>query len=181
MKYIAPGTVVMESGASGSGGSGFGNDWANALENYNKAAALTRPPAAWLNIKIGIVVLYNYIFNSDESSRERDMHKRARIENAIPYFVRASQLNTNNKLAYQWLGYLYYEKADYQSAIQAYTDVLRIDPKDALALHNRGVLFQDARDYSRAIADYTEALNIDANSSDTKWYLDVAVRSRSEN
>ena len=81
---------------------------------------------------------------------------------------------------YLWLGYFFYEKNDYQSAIQAYTDVLRIDPQDILALHNRGVLFHDLKNYNRAIDDYTEALNINPNSQDTRWYLDVAIRSKNE-
>jgi len=178
-KYLKPGEVFDVIGAGGGGGSG--HDWANAWENYNKALALTNAPTAWLNTKMGVVVLKNYKYNPDESRQERDANSNNRREAALPYFVRASGLNANNKLVFHWLGNLYYEKADYQSAIQAYSDVLRIDPKDTLALHNRGVLFQDLKDYDRAIADYTAALNSNADSWDTKRYLDVAIRSRSEN
>jgi len=173
MKYIPPGTAVFDGTVGGAGGSGYGYDYIHALESYNKALSLVKNPTAWLCIKMGVVQYSNYDYKSTEN-------KRVSRDKAIPYFTRAANINSNNKLTYLWLAYLYYQKNDYQAAIQAYNSVLRIDPKDTFALHNRGVLYHDLGNYDKAIADYKAALDIDPKSEFTNWYMEVAIKSKGE-
>jgi len=171
MKFIPPGTAVFDGTASGSGGSGYGSDYVRAIENYSKALSLLKNPTAWLCIKMGVAQYNNFSYKSDDS-------KRISRDKALPYFTRASTINSNSKLSYLWLAYIYYQKNDYQAAIQAYNSALKIDPKDAFALHNRGVLYHDLGNYDKAIEDYKAALAIDPKSEFTSWYLDVAIKSK---
>jgi tetratricopeptide (TPR) repeat protein len=63
--------------------------------------------------------------------------------------------------AYNWRGYAYNRKGDYDRAIADIDQAIQLDPKCANAYSNRGNAYNGKGDYDRAIADYDQAIPLD--------------------
>ena len=85
--------------------------------------------------------------------------KSKRRDQALSAFTRASQLNANNAVAFNWLGILSREGGDYARARQSYERALQITPNDALTRLNYGILLdQYLKQPQAALEQYKQYL-----------------------
>lgn len=81
-------------------------------------------------------------------------------DQAIQLLDKAIQLDPSDALAYNALGVLWLERADYTRALAAFDDAIRRAPQWAYPWHNRALAYTQAGDYSAAIHAYRHAMDL---------------------
>lgn len=70
------------------------------------------------------------------------------------------KLATDDAVAYNNRGVVYYGKGDYDRAMSDFNKAIELKPDLAAAYNNRGVVYRDKGDYDRAMRDYTKAIEL---------------------
>jgi tetratricopeptide (TPR) repeat protein len=81
-------------------------------------------------------------------------------DQAILLLDKAIRLDPSDALAYNALGVLWLERADYTRALAAFDDAIRRAPQWAYPWHNRALAYTQAGDYSAAIRAYRHAMEL---------------------
>ncbi|HEX8350747.1 MAG TPA: tetratricopeptide repeat protein, partial [Hymenobacter sp.] len=81
-------------------------------------------------------------------------------EGALATYRQMLQVDTNNHLASQKLGYIYMQLKNTTSAIQYLNFAIKLDSQDSVSYLNRGWLYYKQKEYDAAIADFTQAIRI---------------------
>lgn len=81
-------------------------------------------------------------------------------DQAIPLLDKAIRLDPADALAYNALGVLWLERADYTRALAAFDDAIRRAPQWAYPWHNRALAYTQAGNYTAAIAAYRHAMEL---------------------
>ncbi|MCL2576584.1 MAG: tetratricopeptide repeat protein [Defluviitaleaceae bacterium] len=87
-------------------------------------------------------------------------HAEVKIDEALCYFDRAIELNSNNWHSYNSRGLLYYNLNDTENAIADYSKVIELKPDYAMAYFYRGFLYGKLNDNENAIADYSKLIEL---------------------
>lgn len=95
---------------------------------------------------------------------------------ALGAFSKAAQLNSQNKIAFNWLGILHRETGELDRARQSYERALTIDPGYAYAHYNLGLLLDaHLKRPTDALPHYREYLRL-SNNDDLKvmaWIAEI--------
>ena len=81
-------------------------------------------------------------------------------DEAIPLLDKAIRLDPADALAYNALGVLWLERADYTRALAAFDDAIRRAPQWAYPWHNRALAYTQAGNYAAAIRAYRHAMEL---------------------
>ena len=94
-------------------------------------------------------------------------------DQAAKLLDRTIQLDPSDAIAYNALGVMWLERANYTQAQAAFDDAIRRAPRWAYAWHNRGLAYTQAGDYSSAIRAYRHAMEIAPRYSYLPYNLGV--------
>ena len=100
-----------------------------------------------------------------------------RLDEAITQYLRAIELNPNNKKAYNNLGSAYYSMGKIREAIESYEKLVSIDPHFAEAYYNLGIIYFNTGKTREAIASYKKAIQVNPRSADAYYNLGNAYYS----
>jgi tetratricopeptide (TPR) repeat protein len=92
---------------------------------------------------------------------------------AVRLLDKAVRLDPSDALAYNALGVVWLERANYTRALAALDDAIRRAPQWAYAWHNRALAYTQAGDYSSAIRAYRRAMEIAPRYSYLPYNLGV--------
>ena len=143
-------------------------DYAGAIEDFDKMISLTPEPNPLLNV---------YGHRADAKRLNRD------YEGAIEDYDKVIQSNPQDDEAYNGRGrakyYLGRSKAGendetdalkyYQAAIDDYSEAMRLDPENRSCYFNRGLAKRELGDYEEAITDYDKVIQLNPKS-DTGYF-----------
>ena len=138
-------------------------DYAGAIEDYDKMISLTPEPNPLLNV---------FGHRGDAKHLNRD------YEGAIEDYDKVIQSNPQDDEAYNGRGrakyYLGRSKADendetgarkyYQEAIDDYSEAMKLDPENRSCYFNRGLAKRELGDYEEAITDYDKVIQLNPKS-----------------
>lgn len=79
------------------------------------------------------------------------------------------------ELAYNNMGWAYYNKRDYRGAVEYYAKALQANPNFALAHYNMGLAYEKAERLKEAVEAYRMAVNIAPNFQDAYFNLGMAL------
>lgn len=82
-------------------------------------------------------------------------------DNAIEYFNRAIQIDSNYKDAYVNRGNAYLDKNNDKKALADYDRATELDPDYSIAFYNRGVMYHKQKKYEKAIGEYSKVIQQD--------------------
>jgi Flp pilus assembly protein TadD len=104
--------------------------------------------------------------------------RRDRIEEAVPYFKKATEINPDYESAYYNLGYSYLRMGDTDGGIAFLNKALALEPRDPMALNNLGAAYLMKEDYERAVACLEAALRVDPDLESAHNNLGVALKNQ---
>lgn len=128
----------------------------NAKESEEKAQSYT-----WFNKGI-------------QSSRDKNN------EEAIEYYTKAIEFNSDFADAYVNRGVAYRENKEFEKAIKDYTKAIEINPKYAEAYCNRGVAYGELGNLEKEIENYTKAIEINPKYADVYYNRGIAYCEKKE-
>lgn len=97
--------------------------------------------------------------------------ERNEYANAINLFLKASDIDPDDKEVWTNLGRAYYWIDDYKNATRCYQKSADIDPNDKTVYTNLGNAYYRMGAYVKAIDRFQKARNIDENCAKTCYYL----------
>ncbi len=118
-----------------------------AADSDFKAAVKLAPESLWLQAREAFCEGRIAVFDK-------------RYDQAIPLLDKAIQLDPSDALAYNALGVLWLERADYTRALAAFDDAIRRAPQWAYPWHNRALAYTQAGNYTAAIHAYRHAMDL---------------------
>lgn len=134
-------------------------EFLNAQSNFASARKLA-PESLWLEARETFCAGRVAVFD-----KQYDL--------AIALLDSAIRLDPSDALAYNALGVVWLERANYTRALAAFDDAIRRAPRWAYAWHNRALAYTQAGNYSSAIRAYRHAMEIAPRYSYLPYNLGV--------
>jgi len=97
---------------------------------------------------------------SDWFQKGNNADELKEYDNAILYYQKAIELNSDFAAAYFNIALVYHEKGNYDNSIKYYLKTTQLDSSFISAFYNLGLVFDDKGDYEKAIKYYKMALRI---------------------
>lgn len=107
------------------------------------------PSSSMAYIKLGYVLLY----------------KKNNVEQAMPCFNRAIELNALSSFNYNERGNAYYYQKNFELAAADYGTAINLQPTDPVLYNNRGDSYYALGNYQSAIQDYGEAIRLNPSNA----------------
>ncbi|MBI1900687.1 MAG: tetratricopeptide repeat protein [Planctomycetia bacterium] len=99
------------------------------------------------------------------------MKAQDQLEEAIAEFRRAIEIDRNDAVAHNNLGYTLLDLQRFDEALAEFGAAIKIDPDNALAHNNLGNALSDLKRFDEAIAEYRRAIEIDPNLAPAHYNL----------
>ena len=157
--------------------------WADALQEYERAAALDPKNATAFNAQgAAYTQLGKYSESIKSYSRAIELdpnyavayanraiahNHRKGYQQAIEDCSKAIELDPNYGAAYSIRGNAYKKLGLTEWAIEDYSKAIDLTPGYILAYTNRGNMYYNMEQYDKAIEDYSKAIELNPNNADT--------------
>jgi tetratricopeptide (TPR) repeat protein len=92
-------------------------------------------------------------------------------DDAIKFYIKATDLDPNDEYSYSSLGGVYQKLGRYQEAVEAYINAIKIDPNNKYSYSFLGGVYQNLGHHQEAVEAYKNALIIDPNDSNLYSFL----------
>jgi tetratricopeptide (TPR) repeat protein len=90
--------------------------------------------------------------------------KREHYKEAIEYFKKSLEEDSDFAFAWDNIGLNYRKLGDYDKAIESYNKSLELDPKGLMPLQNIAIAYQFKKEYQKAIDSFQKLAEIDKNN-----------------
>jgi len=101
-------------------------------------------------------------------------------ESAVQLLQKGLEIEPNNILILNSLGFVYHETDDYESALSCFNLALEIKADDGLILKNRGMVKVALKDYESALEDLDRAVSLSPDLWTAVWFRSRAQEELSQ-
>jgi len=133
-----------------------------------------------LKLQLEYSVNSNVLSASDWYQKGYNAEELREYDNAILYYQKSIDIESNYIVAYNNMGNVYSKKGNTDKAIKIYQKVIEIDPNNVSAYSNIGAVYAAKGNYDKAIDRYQKAILLDPNNDILYYFLGLSFYYRGD-